>query len=246
MCGIVGYLGDKNVNNVLLEGLKRLEYRGYDSSGIAIVEGGKIKVTRAVGRIVELEKKVTICGNAKVGISHTRWATHGVPTERNAHPHLSNDGKLALVHNGIIENYQEIKTALLAEGNIFHSDTDTEVLAHLIGKLYAGDLLEAVQQALKQVRGAYGIAVVHADEPNRLVAARMGSPLIFGVGHNEFFVASDVSAFLGHTNKVIYLNDGEVVDIHKNDYRIYDFDKNDVKSAINEVEWTLEESEKGG
>jgi len=246
MCGIVGYIGSKNIDEILLEGLRRLEYRGYDSAGIATVEAGKIKVTRAIGRIVELEKKVIVSGKATVGISHTRWATHGEPTERNAHPHLSNDGKLALVHNGIIENYQEIKEVLLAEGDIFHSDTDTEVLAHLIGRLYKGDLLKAVQQALLRVRGAYGIAVVHADEPHRLVAARMGSPLIFGVGNKEFFVASDVSAFLGHTNKVIYLNDGEVVDIQANDYQIYDFESNTVESAINEVEWTLEESEKGG
>ncbi len=246
MCGIVGYVGRKNVNDILLEGLKRLEYRGYDSAGIAVVESGEVRVVRAVGRIAELEKKLKTGGKATVGISHTRWATHGEPTEGNAHPHLSEDGKIALVHNGIIENYQEIKQQLLAEGHHFKSETDTEVLAHLIGKLYSGDLLEAVQAALLEVRGAYGIAVIHADEPERIVAARMGSPLIFGVGANEFFVASDASAFVGHTNKVIYLNDGEIVDINKDGYKLYDTEKNPIDGSLSEIEWTLEESERGG
>ncbi len=246
MCGIVAYIGKKNVDDILLEGLRRLEYRGYDSAGIAVVEDGKLLVTKAVGRIAELEKKLNDPGAPTVGISHTRWATHGEPTENNAHPHLSGDGKLALVHNGIIENYQEIKDKLKKEGHQFLSDTDTEVLAHLIGKMYQGDLLAAVQAALREVRGAYGIAVVHADEPKRIVAARMGSPLIFGVGKNEYFVASDVSAFLGHTNQVIYLNDGEVVDICADNYKIYDSSSNCVDCQVSEVEWTLEESEKGG
>jgi len=246
MCGIVGYIGKKNIDEVLLEGLRRLEYRGYDSAGIAVVEDGSLKVTKAVGRIAELEKKITNNDRATVGISHTRWATHGEPTEANAHPHLSNDGKLALVHNGIIENYQEIKEQLIASGHKFESETDTEVLAHLIGELYEGDLLSAVHSALGKVRGAYGIAVIHQDEPNRLVAARMGSPLIFGVGKNEYFVASDVSAFLGHTNEVVYLADGEIVDIGRDGYRIYDLDQNKIEGEVCKVEWTLEESEKGG
>jgi len=246
MCGIVGYSGKKNVNDILLEGLRRLEYRGYDSAGMAVVEDGKLKVTKAVGRIAELEKKITSNGTATVGISHTRWATHGEPTENNAHPHLSNDGKLALVHNGIIENYREIKDVLLSEGHKFVSETDTEVLAHLIGKLYNGDLLAAVRCALAEVRGAYGIAVVHVDEPNRIIAARMGSPLIFGVGNDEYFVASDVSAFLGHTNKVIYLNDGEIVDINSDGFKVYDMEQNALNCDVSDVEWTLEESEKGG
>jgi glutamine---fructose-6-phosphate transaminase (isomerizing) len=246
MCGIVGYIGKKNIDDILLEGLRRLEYRGYDSAGIAVVDSGKLKITKAVGRIVELEKKLSPNDTATVGISHTRWATHGEPTENNAHPHLSQDGKLALVHNGIIENYQEIKENLLSEGHKFTSDTDTEVLAHLIGKLYKGDLLDAVRCALSEVRGAYGIAVIHADEPYRMIAARMGSPLIFGVGNEEYFVASDVSAFLGHTNKVIYLNDGEIVDITKDSYKVYDQSQNPVVCDVSEVEWTLEESEKGG
>ena len=246
MCGIVGYIGKKDIDNILLEGLKRLEYRGYDSAGIAVVDNGEINITKSVGRIAELEKKITDNPGATVGISHTRWATHGEPTENNAHPHLSNDKKLALVHNGIIENYQEIKQKLLSRGHKFTSETDTEVLAHLIGEKYKGDLLEAVQAALTEVRGAYGIAVIHADEPNRLIAARMGSPLIFGVGEKEYFVASDVSAFLGHTNKVIYLNDGDIVDIADGSYEIYDIEQNPIEHEVSSVEWTLEESEKEG
>lgn len=246
MCGIVGYIGNKNVDEVLLEGLRRLEYRGYDSAGIAVIEDGKLKITRAVGRIAELEKCIEDNDKATVGISHTRWATHGEPTVANAHPHVSGDGKLAIVHNGIIENYQEIKDQLVGSGHVFTSETDTEVLAHLIGELYEGDLLAAVHCALGKVRGAYGIAVIHQDEPGRLIAARMGSPLIFGVGKNEYFVASDVSAFLGHTSDVVYLADGELVDITKDGYRIYDLDQNAIEGKVCRVEWTLEESEKGG
>jgi glucosamine--fructose-6-phosphate aminotransferase (isomerizing) len=246
MCGIVGYVGGKNVEEVLLEGLKRLEYRGYDSSGIAFVVNGKIEQIKSVGRIVNLEKKLAPEYDTKVGICHTRWATHGEPTERNAHPHLSNDKKIAIVHNGIIENYQEIKEKLLKNGHKFSSDTDTEVLGHLIGDFYKGDLLCAVREALSMVRGAYGIAVVSADEPGRIVAARFGSPLILGIGEGENFVASDVSAFLGHTKNVVYLNDGELVDLRENTYSIYDLNNNRLSCKVSKVEWSLEESEKGG
>ena len=246
MCGIVGYLGDKNVKNVLLEGLKRLEYRGYDSSGIATVDGGNIILTRSVGRIVNLENKMRDTNNSVVGICHTRWATHGEPVEKNAHPQLSGNKKIALVHNGIIENYQGLKKELKKRGHIFSSDTDTEVLVHLIETFYEGDLLCAVRSALAKVTGTYGIAVISADEPDRIVAARLGSPLILGVGEGENFVASDVSAFLGHTKNVVYLNDGEIVDIHKNDFNIYDLDNNKISCNISKVEWSIEESEKGG
>lgn len=246
MCGIVGYLGEKNVENTLLEGLKRLEYRGYDSSGIALVESGKIKLTKSLGRIKNLEEKLTPDNKAKVGICHTRWATHGQPSEANAHPHTSCDGNIALVHNGIIENYQEIKSDLAKKGHKFVSETDTEVLAHLIEELYTGDLLCAVNEALSIVRGTYGIAVISAQEPDRIIAARMGSPLILGVGNNENFVASDVSAFLGHTNQVVYLNDGEIVDVRKKEFTLYDLKNNKLACKIDKVEWTLEESEKGG
>lgn len=246
MCGIVGYIGEKETKNILLEGLKRLEYRGYDSAGMALIDKNGLEVTKAVGRIVNLEKKVSEKKDYFAGISHTRWATHGEPTERNAHPHVSCDGKIALVHNGIIENYQEIKNELREKGHKFLSDTDTEVLTHLVEELYKGDLFCAVQNALQKVRGAYGIAVICQDEPQRIVAARMGSPLILGVGDGENFVASDVSAFLGHTKQVVYLNDGEMVDVRKDGFDLFDINNNKLSCEINEVEWSLEESEKGG
>lgn len=246
MCGIVGYVGKKDVEFVLLEGLKRLEYRGYDSSGIALIEDGKIDVTKAVGRIVNLEAKLKPVQGVTTGICHTRWATHGEPTELNAHPHVSCDGKIALVHNGIIENYQEIKVELKKKGHKFISDTDTEVLTHLVEELYHGDLLCAVREALGKVTGTYGIAVIHADEPGRIVAARLGSPLILGVGNGENFVASDVAAILGHTKQVVYLNDGEVADVRMNSFEVSDLANQKMECKVSEVEWSLEESEKGG
>jgi len=246
MCGIVGYVGEKDVEKVLLEGLKRLEYRGYDSAGIALIVGDKLEVTKAVGRIVNLESKLKPVKNVKTGICHTRWATHGEPTELNAHPHVSCDGKIALVHNGIIENYQELKSELKKKGHNFISDTDTEVLTHLVEELYNGDLFCAVRDALNKVIGTYGIAVIHADEPGRIVAARLGSPLILGVGNGENFVASDVAAILGHTNQVVYLNDGEIADIYEDKFQVSDLANRKLNCKVSEVEWSLEESEKGG
>jgi len=245
MCGIVGCIGDKNVQQVLLEGLKRLEYRGYDSAGIAVQSEGKIVVTKSVGRVVNLEE-ILPKSKSSAGISHTRWATHGEPSEVNAHPHTSCHGDIALVHNGIIENYQELKDDLKRKGHKFSSDTDTETLVHLIEEFYKGDLLLSVQEALRRVKGTYGIAVISATEPDKIVAARYGSPLILGIGNNENFVASDVSAILGHTNQVVYLNDGEVVELNKNNFNIFDLDKKRVDCEINDVEWSLEESKKGG
>jgi glucosamine--fructose-6-phosphate aminotransferase (isomerizing) len=246
MCGIVGYVGEEDVESVLLEGLKRLEYRGYDSAGIALVENGKLDVTKAVGRIANLEAKLKPVKNVTTGICHTRWATHGEPTELNAHPHVSCDGKIALVHNGIIENYQELKKELKKKGHKFVSDTDTEVLTHLVEELYNGDLFCAVRDALNKVTGTYGIAVIHADEPGRIVAARLGSPLILGIGNGENFVASDVSAILGRTKQVVYLNDGEIADIHKDKFQVSDLNNRKLNCTVSEVEWSLEESEKGG
>ncbi len=246
MCGIVGYVGKKQAKEILLEGLKRLEYRGYDSAGIAVIDGNELKVIKAVGRISNLAKKLDKSFDGNIGISHTRWATHGESTVTNAHPHFSQDKKIALVHNGIIENYQELKSELLAAGHKFLSQTDTEVLAHLIGEVYEGDLLGAVGKALKRVRGAYGIAVISQDEPDRIIAARMGSPLILGVGRGENFIASDVSAFLGHTKQVVYLNDGEIVDVRSDSFDIYNLDNQKLECDVCEVNWTLEESEKGG
>lgn len=246
MCGIVAYIGNRKAKDLLVEGLKRLEYRGYDSAGIAIIEDKKISAIKSVGRIASLEDKIKKDYQGTVGICHTRWATHGEPTINNAHPHLSCNGKIALVHNGIIENYSEIKAKLLKKGHKFVSDTDTEVLTHLIEDLYKGDLLESVRQALTLVRGAYGIAVISEAEPNRIIAARMGSPLILGVGKDEKFVASDVSAFLGHTNQVVYLNDGDLVDVKKGSFHLYDVSNNRKDAEISRVDWSLEESEKGG
>src|SRR4051794_41144335 len=237
MCGIVAYLGMKDVSPVLVEGLKRLEYRGYDSSGVAVVDGaGGLHVRRAVGRISALEQRLSgadpiPAGGGSVGIAHTRWATHGAPTECNAHPHTDDAGRIALVHNGIIENYVALKKFLTDKGHTFVSQTDTEVLAMLIGDLYteikaanhvpAGTSLlqRAVQAALHEVEGTYGIAVICKDEPDTLVVARKGSPLIIGVGQDEYVVASDASAIVEHTTQVIYLNDNEMAVLKPESFR---------------------------
>lgn len=247
MCGIVGYVGQKSAEQILVEGLKRLEYRGYDSAGVALVENKTLDLHKSVGKIINLEEKVI--GKkftAKTGIAHTRWATHGAPSEANAHPHVSCDGRIAVVHNGIIENYEKLKSRLIKEGHKFVSETDTEVLAHLIERHYKKDLKCAVLEALSEVEGTYGIAVVSADEPGRILAARMGSPLVLGVGNKENFVASDVSAILGYTKQVVYLNDGEVADVMADSFNLTDIKNNKVECNISEIEWSLEESEKGG
>lgn len=246
MCGIVAYIGEKNIENTLLSGLKRLEYRGYDSSGIAVVESGEVMVTKAVGRIVNLENKIKSKSFSRVGISHTRWATHGGPSEINAHPHVSCDNKISIVHNGIIENYQDLKRELEKRGHKFSSETDTEVLVHMIEDSYRGDILAATKDALKKVRGTYGIAVICADFPEKIIAARMGSPLILGIGNGENFIASDVSAVLGYTNQVVYLNDGDIAVVEKDNFEVFDLNDKKISCEVSEVEWTLEESEKGG
>ncbi len=245
MCGIIGYIGDKNVQQILLEGLKRLEYRGYDSAGIAVISKDKLIVTKSTGRVAALEEKIKNT-DSNTGISHTRWATHGEPTEINAHPHTSCLGDIALVHNGIIENYNTLKDELKKKGHVFLSETDTEVLVHLVEEFYKDNLLSAVQEALSKVKGTYGIAVISAKEPERIIAARYGSPLILGIGDKENFVASDVSAILGHTNQVIYLNDGEIADVNRDKFEIYDLQRKRITCEINEVSWTLEETKKGG
>ena len=247
MCGIVGYLGEKNAENTLLEGLKRLEYRGYDSAGIAIIKNGKVTSRKAVGKIVNLEKKINGKNmDAGIGISHTRWATHGKPTEENAHPHLSCDGNIAVVHNGIIENYQALREELKRKGHKFVSETDSEVLAHLIEEFYKNDFKHAVCEALKLVEGTYGIAVIAGDKPQEIIVARKGSPLVLGIGENENFVASDVAAILGYTKQVVYLNDGEIAKVSENNFEVTDLDEKKIDSEISEIEWSLEESQKGG
>jgi len=247
MCGIVGYIGEKPATGILLEGLKRLEYRGYDSAGLALIDNGKLVVSKAEGRISNLEAKVALLeSGASMGIAHTRWATHGAPTETNAHPHTDGSGRIALVHNGIIENYTVLRTYLESQGLCFESDTDTEVLAKLVGHFYKGNLEEAVRSALAEVQGTYGLAVIAADHPDEIVAARKGSPLIIGVGQDEFVVASDASAIIEHTDQVIYLSDGEIAVVGTDGFRTTKLDASPVTKEIQQVEWTLEQIELDG
>jgi glucosamine--fructose-6-phosphate aminotransferase (isomerizing) len=231
MCGIVGAVARRNVVPILVNGLKRLEYRGYDSAGLVVVHDGKLDRVRSAGRVAELGHKSTNT-HGELGIAHTRWATHGVPSERNAHPHLSRN-LIGVVHNGIIENYEELRAELTAQGYEFTSDTDTEVIAHLIHSHYAqGNLLVATQMALSQLVGAYAIGVVAADNPHQLVAARKGSPLLLGVGDGEHFVGSDMSALLQVTKNVVYLEEGDVVEVNLDSYRIFDAKGNAVQRPV--------------
>ena len=224
MCGIVCAVAQRNVVPIMLEGLKRLEYRGYDSAGLVVVRDTKLERVRSAGRVAELNEK-SAATHGLVGIAHTRWATHGVPSERNAHPHISKS-QIAVVHNGIIENYEELRTRLTAEGYEFTSDTDTEVIAHLIHSHYARDnsLLAATQASIAELVGAYAIGVIASDNPDQLICARRGSPLLLGVGEEEYFVASDVSALLHVTRNVVYLEEGDVAEMDKRSYRIFDAD----------------------
>jgi len=251
MCGIVAYVGRKNAQSLLLEGLKRLEYRGYDSAGICISDGGVLHVRRAVGRISVLEASLETKGlpAGHIGMAHTRWATHGAPTEINAHPHTDDRHKIALVHNGIIENYATLKQFLIGEGRTFSSQTDTEVLAVLISHFYRNgemDLAKAVQAALHEARGTYGIAVMCVGEPETLVVARRGSPLIIGVGKDEYIVASDAAAIVEHTTQVVYLNDNEMAVITPASFKTTTIDDVPVTPEIKEVEFKLEQMELGG
>jgi glucosamine--fructose-6-phosphate aminotransferase (isomerizing) len=232
MCGIVGAVAQRNVVPILLEGLQRLEYRGYDSAGLVVVRDGKLERVRSIGRVADLTEK---CANTQglIGIAHTRWATHGVPSERNAHPHISKN-HIAVVHNGIIENYEALRTRLTAEGYEFTSDTDTEVIAHLIHSHYArgNSLLAATQASLAELVGAYAIGVIAADNPDQLICARRGSPLLLGVGIEEHFIASDVSALLPVTRKVVYLEEGDVVEVGRHSYQIFDATGKRVERAV--------------
>ena len=249
MCGIVAYVGKRPCLEILVEGLKRLEYRGYDSAGVAIQNGGALKVIKAAGKIRELEgrlKRSHAAGTS--GIAHTRWATHGAPTDNNAHPHTDQRGRLALVHNGIIENFQVLKSALETEGHTFRTDTDTEVLAQLIEK-YRGHglkLEEAVRSALADVEGTYGIAVACADEPGVIVGARMGSPLLVGISDDEYFLASDVAAIVDHTRQVVYLDDGEMAVLSPDGFRTATITAEPVSKVVHEVDWDLTQIETGG
>ncbi len=247
MCGIVGYIGPKDVVPILIGGLKRLEYRGYDSAGVAVLDRGVLHTRRAAGKIAMLEATLgadPVVGH--IGIGHTRWATHGPPTDRNAHPHLSTDGTIAVVHNGIIENYGSLKTQLAAKGHRFSSDTDTEVLACLIQECYEGSLEDAVVAALRLVEGTYGIAVVSSREPQKIVGARQGSPLLVGVGDGQYFLASDASAILAHTRDVVYLNEGEIAVLTGDGYRLMDIDAAPVRRSVETIAWDLDAIERGG
>ncbi|HNT58869.1 MAG TPA: glutamine--fructose-6-phosphate transaminase (isomerizing) [Rectinema sp.] len=249
MCGIIGYSGPRKASKVLLEGLRRLEYRGYDSAGIAVGRTDpkpNLQIIKAVGKIGELAKKIPEDLDGQWGIGHTRWATHGGVTEANAHPHTDISGKIAVVHNGIIENHKTLRTVLEKKGYLFKSETDTEVIPHLIASYYEGDLLTAVLAALQHLEGTYGIACIHADEPGRIVGARNGSPLIVGVGKDEMFLASDFTAMVAYTNRVIYLNDGEVVDITQENYSITDRHSNSIAKKVDEITWELGAMEKSG
>ncbi|MFH1200989.1 MAG: glutamine--fructose-6-phosphate transaminase (isomerizing) [bacterium] len=245
MCGIVGYIGEKQALPILLNGLHDLEYRGYDSAGIAILNNKKINRIREVGKVDALVKKIKNQEfKGSLGIAHTRWATHGMVTEKNAHPHIAGFGKLAIVHNGIIENYRELKKEL--KGEDFESETDSEVLAKLIFKNYKGDLEKAVKQALVQVRGTYGLLVMHADHEDQLVAARLGSPLAIGIGEKEYYIASDVTPMLPYTKSVVFLDDGEVASITKSDMAISNLKEEIIKKTIKQIDWNKEEAQKGG
>jgi len=247
VCGIVGYIGHQDAPPILIEGLKRLEYRGYDSAGLALLEEGGLWCVRAAGRIAELEAKVGDTAPASsLGIAHTRWATHGAPTEANAHPHCDCTGTLAVVHNGIIENYARLKAELVERGHTFGSETDTEVIAHLIEENLDGDLLEAVRRALLRLEGTYGLAVVSGRFPGQLVAARNGSPLLVGVGEDEHIVASDMAAILHHTRQIVYLEDNEIVCIDAAGMHTRTIDNDFVQKKIEQVHWDLAAVEKGG
>jgi glucosamine--fructose-6-phosphate aminotransferase (isomerizing) len=247
MCGIIGYCGEKVARPILLDGLRRLEYRGYDSAGLAVADGGKLAVVRAVGKVADLEKK----GLARplpghFGIAHTRWATHGRPSEENAHPHCDCKGEIAIVHNGIIENYLDLREELVARGHAFRSETDSEVIAHLIEENLDGDLEKAVLKALQRLEGTFGLAAVHAGSERRLVIARRGSPIIIGIGDNEYFAASDANALLPYTQKIISLNDDEMAVLHPAGYHIKNLNDEFLQKEIEICERRDDQADKKG
>jgi len=248
MCGIVGYTGPRAAGPILLEGLRRLEYRGYDSAGIALVtESGELFVEKRAGKLTNLQTALLDrTPSAGIGLAHTRWATHGRPNDLNAHPHVDCTGTITVVHNGIIENFRELRDGLESRGHVLTSETDTEALAHLVEEAYAGDLADAVRAALARVQGAYAVAVMHRGEPDRLVGARQNVPLVVGLGDDEAFIASDVAAMLAHTNRVIFLEEGDVVDLRPTGATITGVDGAPRERLVTRVDWTPEAAEKGG
>jgi len=255
MCGIVAYIGPRNAIPILIEGIKRLEYRGYDSAGLAIIaKSGELLVEKKEGKIIDLERSISWDpreSQSTIGISHTRWATHGEPTTINAHPHINTDRKIALVHNGIIENYKYLKEHLIANGQVFLSDTDTEVLVQLIDYFYKKaeqteqGFFASIQQALKRVEGTYGIAVINQDFPHLIVAARKGSPVIVGIGKNENFITSDINAIIIHTNKVIYLEDGELIKVNSDSFELSTINNETRQGVITQVDLDISAIDKG-
>ncbi|GGQ94452.1 glutamine--fructose-6-phosphate transaminase (isomerizing) [Deinococcus ruber] len=249
MCGIVGYIGGRSAQDVLISGLAKLEYRGYDSAGVAIMGAEQIEVRKKAGKLANLAGELEITPlPGTLGIGHTRWATHGLPNDTNAHPHATEDGRLVIIHNGIIENYLPLKEALMERGHVFKSQTDSEVLAHLIEEKYeltAGNLAEAVRLALGDVRGAYGIVVTHVDH-REIVAARTVSPLVMGVGEGEMFLASDVPALLPYTRQMVFLHDGDMVVLHDDGFTVMDLQGNALHRDIDHIDWDAEAAEKGG
>ena len=247
MCGIIGYIGTRGATPLLLEGLRRMEYRGYDSAGVAVMNGGGVETRKAAGKISQLEHALAASPvSGDTGIGHTRWATHGVPNECNAHPHVDCKGEIAVVHNGIIENSGTLKQGLEARGHEFASETDTEVIAHLVEEAFDGNLEDAVIEALWQIEGTYGIAVVSSQDPDKIVAARKGSPLLIGLGDGEYYVASDVSAILAQTREVVYLDDGDVAVLTRNGYTILNQRAQRLERRVSKIDWDLDQIERGG
>ncbi len=251
MCGIIGYIGKKQAAPVLLDGLKRLEYRGYDSAGISVIgENGsrKIFTLKATGKVAILEEKISkqnIIGN--IGIAHTRWATHGKPCDKNCHPHLDCSGNISVVHNGIIENYRQLKNQLIKNGHHFSSETDSEIVAHLIEEFCKKmDFREAVLQSLKLLKGTYGLAILHKDHPAQMIVARLGSPLLLGVGKEEFIVASDACAIVQYTDKVVYLEDGEVALITSEGFEVMNIKNKQIEKKVSTLDWDMEQAQKNG
>ena len=250
MCGIVGYIGEQDAAPIVINGLKKLEYRGYDSAGLAVIKDGKIEVRREVGKLNKLESLVNMNPiSGKIGIGHTRWATHGEPSARNAHPHLSASGEVVIVHNGIVENYLELKEELIAEGNVFSSDTDSEIIAHLIEKFQASglDMIHAVRQALKQIKGAHGIVVMSLKNPEMIVAARIGNAggVAIGLGEGENYIASDIPAILEHTNKIVFLESCQMAVVKRDQIEISDLDGKAISFQVNTIGWDPISAEKG-
>ena len=247
MCGIVGYVGDRDVSAVLIVGLERLSYRGYDSSGISVISDNELSFWKKSGKIHELSKILDgLTINASLGIGHTRWATHGIPNDINSHPHLDKAKKISIVHNGIIENYLEIKEELIKDGYVFRSQTDTEVIVHLVDKLFKDSLVHALADACKQLKGSYAVAMISELDPDKIIVARSGSPLIIGQGQNENFISSDINTILPHTKNIIYLEDNQFGEITKESIVIYDNQLNIISPKINHVNWDPVQSEKNG